>query len=156
MCTRPHTVLNGFTFHYVSISTFSHGNLYAHNVKFTFHYVSISTRRNKAIEMPAVFIYIPLCIYFNYTFLKWCGCFLIYLHSTMYLFQRASSDFTSHLVITFTFHYVSISTIQTVFNIFCKVIYIPLCIYFNLNECRNGRYCVYLHSTMYLFQQALQ
>ena len=98
-----------FTFHYVSISTLWILLKLISLLKFTFHYVSISTRITFRNTKCAIFIYIPLCIYFNIidpvTMLE-----MPYLHSTMYLFQP---DYT--LVYTndsrlFTFHYVSIST----------------------------------------------
>ncbi len=97
------------------------------------------------------------------------------LHSTMYLFQLFD-DGTMYISLSFTFHYVSISTlnfsfqnsrrhpftfhyvsISTLWTIHPDAhglsIYIPLCIYFN-RSCkpilRPRRW--YLHSTMYLFQ----
>ncbi len=98
---------------------------------FTFHYVSIST-------------------YFFCSSVVSCH----NLHSTMYLFQQLHCEdtkggaykFTFHYVsistslgITplgcpslFTFHYVSISTRKEVnMIVYYKLIYIPLCIYFN-------------------------
>ena len=122
-------------------------------------------------------IYIPLCIYFNlgdglccwqafnlhstmYLF-QLCPLWQrsqlgFYLHSTMYLFQRKSTRFSGRYNKAFTFHYVSISTRHWLrwFHQ-SALIYIPLCIYF------NGDYIdlvpcdyVYLHSTMYQFQQS--
>ena len=84
----------------------------------------------KIEELTREVIYIPLCIYFNLAFqptVLLCSRFtfhyvsistgissivtgsIIYLHSTMYLFQHEelSDEINSHL---FTFHYVSIST----------------------------------------------
>ena len=107
-------------------------------------------------SLPGSFpIYIPLCIYFNFFLFLFphMGINLhstmylfqlckyldvdpgdINLHSTMYLFQRSSMSSTS-LWITFTFHYVSISTRRIRIMIRSIPIYIPLCIYFN-------RYCL--------------
>ena len=60
-------------------------------------------------KIRVIFIYIPLCIYFN----------VLLLHSYM--------D-----VVTFTFHYVSISTrLHPEQPRYRTMIYIPLCIYFN-------------------------
>ena len=99
-----------------------------------FQYVSISTpirQRNTAagshlhstmylfqlfriqLSMYSIDIYIPLCIYFNH------------LQSRRGKRQK-----------TFTFHYVSISTIsKSNPRPVCSSIYIPLCIYFNLFKC---------------------
>ena len=121
-----------FTFHYVSISTLFGAITYLFHSLFTFHYVSISTY----IHPVALYfrnIYIPLCIYFNAD------------ESQLITFCHSS----------FTFHYVSISTILSMFDTASDVhlhstmylfqldydltrvettlIYIPLCIYFNLD-----------------------
>ena len=102
--------------------------------------------------MQAVLIYIPLCIYFNW-------------------FSPSENRL---YVFSFTFHYVSISTILTIRILVVIRIYIPLCIYFNMHKLiiyflRSFIYiplCIYfnlirlyililhynLHSTMYLFQ----
>ena len=99
-----------------------------------------------------------------------------YLHSTMYLFQRYRIAPRETSPKVFTFHYVSISTVFGYsIDIHKVLIYIPLCIYFNLfiSFCRFNMNCIYiplciyfnifllpiicnirinLHSTMYLFQ----
>ena len=98
-------------------------------------------------------IYIPLCIYFNMCRLANEYVDKLHLHSTMYLFQLQSQERllrlfriyiplciyfnlyrtrTTLFSIKFTFHYVSISTIQH-------------------SSCVNSD--AHLHSTMYLFQQ---
>ncbi len=100
------------------------------------------------------------------------------LHSTMYLFQHVQIGFYNTLSLRFTFHYVSISTFRQPAPCFCRVaftfhyvsistlsccsysrwscIYIPLCIYFNLNIVMTLQLKkIHLHSTMYLFQQIL-
>ena len=77
-------------------------------------------------------IYIPLCIYFN-----------------------TDVRLVKPLAVSFTFHYVSISTeLRNAQRAAASIIYIPLCIYFNqpssaplLMEVIDN-----LHSTMYLFQ----
>ena len=56
------------------------------------------------------------------------------LHSTMYLFQLVNSIFGSAPEL-FTFHYVSISTLLlTILLNLINSIYIPLCIYFNIDN----------------------
>ena len=98
-------------------------------------------------------IYIPLCIYFNIKrnhvrddrigftfhyvsisteeFARGCGFSILFtFHYVSISTNRTYLSF--HLLITFTFHYVSIST--------------------NLQNIRQWHY-IYLHSTMYLFQQ---
>ena len=77
----------------------------------------------------------------------------------------------------FTFHYVSISTNNSLARFYSKCIYIPLCIYFNApaRRCGSRKYLftfhyvsisttivatiehinINLHSTMYLFQPVL-
>ena len=126
-----------------------------------------------------VFIYIPLCIYFNIQLCLVCLRFLNHLHSTMYLFQLLgfnrfgfryvhlhSTMYLFQQVLprlhrlsscSFTFHYVSISTRCSTDATFRLVIYIPLCIYFNL-QAAVGLFLgiLDLHSTMYLFQLAFQ
>ena len=79
----------------------------------TFHYVSIST-----------------CIWLRMSRV----CFAN-LHSTMYLFQRWWAGFWRFWKKLFTFHYVSISTHSQIksWQIF-MIIYIPLCIYFNVGS----------------------
>ena len=121
---------------------------------FTFHYVSISTvcvllllfffcqiyiplciyfnRRRHFHKPESLAIYIPLCIYFN--LLAFAGIvWLVYLHSTMYLFQPQHIGLGKNKAVLFTFHYVSISTFCVVCHKYTIFIYIPLCIYFNLN-----------------------
>ena len=130
---KPNPFFTQFTFHYVSISTFT-----AHFISdiVTCIYIPLCTyfnRRNCCINSASSRIYIPLCIYFNYNANGGSGapssftfhyvsistfCFertyhiLHHLHSTMYLFQLHSRSF---ILISF-------------------IIYIPLCIYFNLLE----------------------
>ena len=186
-----------FTFHHVSISTFIidmvlrrrsylHSTMYLFqlaitdmsdnaNKIFTFHYVSISTF--KAILAPLV----------RYS-----------LHSTMYLFQPEATAMGTFLAMIFTFHYVSISTcmacsVDRMYSSFTfhyvsistkyippvirgRIIYIPLCIYFNKLINIIDKYglvftfhyvsistilllliqtaVIHLHSTMYLFQHS--
>ena len=77
---------------------------------FTFQYVSILIYFVNHSFIINLFIYIPICFYFN----KKCKKLLII--STK----------------SFTFQYVSILIIVAVlFPIFCKNIYIPICFYFN-------------------------
>ena len=103
-------------------------------------------------DFVLLFIYIPLCIYFNYdestetiVFAKFTFHYvsisttikdrsewiLANLHSTMYLFQQAVFNALEHAITSFTFHYVSIST---------------LCQTLPISHFQD------LHSTMYLFQ----
>ena len=120
-------------------------------LQFTFHYVSISTTLNpdkvnitddlhstmylfQLINLLSLIffknIYIPLCIYFNAP----CAAFAwahLHLHSTMYLFQPINQE-RIDIQDSFTFHYVSISTMTAVWI---------------------ARTVINLHSTMYLFQR---
>ena len=103
-----HSINLLFTFHYVSISTLRHISQLLSSVIFTFHYVSISTSCHMQVRM--------LCSN---------------LHSTMYLFQRAS---TLRESISFDIYiplciYFNLFVLNTHFIYF--IIYIPLCIYFN-------------------------
>ena len=99
---------------------------------FTFHYVSISTlsfpESTDAVKHlhSTMYLFQPEPIYpkvYHYS----------HLHSTMYLFQQALTRYNAMITARFTFHYVSISTINC-FHRSCNifVIYIPLCIYFNV------------------------
>ena len=99
-------------------------------------------------------IYIPLCIYFNipedhifrevvsftfhYVSISTCECINHSIYVILFTFHYVSISTASRLVVKlyfygFTFHYVSISTCPAVGSIpACIIIYIPLCIYFNL------------------------
>ena len=124
---------------------------YEPSILFTFHYVSISTCYPRMC-FRKVFIYIPLCIYFNVfgsgktlsavkIYIPLC----IYFNDTHQAYLTISNDIYIPLCIyfnvkniyfireydKFTFHYVSISTLQ---------------IQSFLRE------LLHLHSTMYLFQ----
>ena len=119
---------------------------------FTFHYVSISTFTAHFISDIVTCIYIPLCTYFNRR-----NCCINSASSRIYIplriyFNLIVCDFL-HLDFLFTFHYVSISTITPMvalvrplhlhstmylfqlhsrsFILISFIIYIPLCIYFN-------------------------
>ena len=93
--------------------------------------------------------------------------------------STATKNFGNISTSKFTFHHVSISTIRWRNDVYLIVIYIPLCIYFNLeffvSEFKTASIyiplCIYfnimnntsgcswfinLHSTMYLFQPELQ
>ena len=120
-----------FTFHYVSISTRKYQNINndssdLHSTMYLFQ------REPENYQSRRIYIYIPLCIYFN---LNACQ-------------QHSPSP-------KFTFHYVSISTV----NFFDT----PLPLY-NLHSTMylfqlaalivEFPIIIYLHSTMYLFQQA--
>ena len=143
-----------FTFHYVSISTTCKYPARCDNLKFTFHYVSIST--SIIINSTSLkIIYIPLCIYFNIRRSPAWFTAINDLHSTMYLFQPESVLYFPYLSMIFTFHYVSISTrflhefcfqwfhLHSTMYLFQReavrrrynknIIYIPLCINFNLH-----------------------
>ena len=143
---------------------------------FTFHYVSISTKCGYDHFAVKYLIYIPLCIYFNPN--NSFGITIeVHLHSTMYLFQRVKRYSFMWICLiyiplciyfnlimklmygvgaSFTFHYVSISTmakttaedagtnLHSTMYLFqpsykirkspTRSIYIPLCIYFNSAE----------------------
>ena len=96
---------------------------------FTFHYVSISTEYFQHVRRW-IKIYIPLCIYFNVAAL------ILRSPSFSFTFHYVSIS-TEKVILhismyrLFTFHYVSIST-RTGYTRKCAaLIYIPLCIYFN-------------------------
>ena len=95
-----------------------------------FHYVSISTPLVYKSLLHGM-LYIPLCIYFNPAVPALDAAADAPLHSTMSLFQPFPINCVANPTISFTFHYVSISTFEFG-NFFTK-------------KC-------YLHSTMYLFQ----
>ena len=120
-------------------------------------YIPLCIYFNKVFFNPfisPILIYIPLCIYFNLKtgagMMKCCHTFtfhyvsistiiprfrfsiiIVYLHSTMYLFQPMHSKFRLSSNQIFTFHYVSISTYRPERFRWFLFIYIPLCIYFN-------------------------
>ena len=124
-----------------------------HYPRFTFHYVSISTW-SSGMDGLIRQIYIPLCIYFNG---RWICCYptcnKIYIplciyfnrqhrilrtkHRQIYIplciYFNASAVMSWHRYYQFTFHYVSISTHSRTFTKWADA---------------------YLHSTMYLFQPA--
>ena len=151
-----------FTFHYVSISTLASFLPLLYWYTFTFHYVSISTNTDTS-DYYTELIYIPLCIYFNpsknWTLEDFTAIYIplciyfngkrfakkyhwVYLHSTMYLFQRAISSTPTIYNKPFTFHYVSISTLaNSIFGTTADFIYIPLCIYFNIDK--GSYYSIY-------------
>ncbi len=52
-----------FTFHYVSIKSARGLGDSSHNAQFTFHYVSIKSLTDKAVISSLIPIYIPLCFY---------------------------------------------------------------------------------------------
>ena len=99
-----------------------------------------------------MFIYIPLCIYFNIVFratqLEPAN---IYIPLCIYFNGLSTCSMTCGSV--FTFHYVSISTGSLMGYTSTHLIYMPLCIYFNTIS-RGKSYIndINLHSTMYLFQ----
>ena len=104
------TLQKEFTFQYVSILIPLDFLLALSAQIFTFQYVSILIYFVNHSFIINLFIYIPICFYFN----KKCKKLLII--STK----------------SFTFQYVSILIIVAVlFPIFCKNIYIPICFYFN-------------------------
>ena len=85
---EPFILFFVFTFHYVSISTCRLAdeyvdNLHLHSTMYLFQLVFTFWK-----SFICFLIYIPLCIYFNYTNDKNFGGDP-YLHSTMYLFQHA-------------------------------------------------------------------
>ncbi len=154
-----------FTFHYVSISTNSkednkrllsiyiplciYFNLFPNKpnpffTQFTFHYVSISTFTAHFISDIVTCIYIPLPIMIR--------CIPIYIPLCIYFNLR--SLFIVHFLLVFTFHYVSISTGETVVST-------PLLLAFTFHyvsistivDIQAVVVVLDLHSTMYLFQQ---
>ena len=97
-----------FTFHYVSISTgialfISATIQYLHSTMYLFQLEC------KIEELTREVIYIPLCIYFNFSKVGSLVRINSHLHSTMYLFQPSYHNRSYRF----------------------DKIYIPLCIYFN-------------------------
>ena len=83
------------------------------------------------IHHPYMTIYIPLCIYFNVLRLHGSAARVrIYIPLCIYFNKHTFK--LSQYPDTFTFHYVSISTVTKRSAVPCiYLIYIPLCIYFN-------------------------
>ena len=79
-------------------------------------------------------IYIPLCIYFNVLRLHGSAARVrIYIPLCIYFNKHTFK--LSQYPDTFTFHYVSISTVTKRSAVPCiYLIYIPLCIYFNVHH----------------------
>ncbi len=75
-------------------------------------------------------IYIPLCIYFNVNEILCCG-LVNSIYIPLCIYFNGQSDTNNSINPTFTFHYVSISTLLTILLNLINSIYIPLCIYFN-------------------------
>ena len=162
-----------FTFHYVSISTFGFDFMRISWRTFTFHYVSISTRRI-SIMIRSIPIYIPLCIYFNRSVTTFVyGCSHIYIPLCIYfnliaLFSRQAvkciyiplciyfnPEYQPHnqSYQSFTFHYVSISTLSRAILWFLYPHLHSTMYLFQLDAWINQQHRQgYLHSTMYLFQ----
>ena len=115
---------------------------YIHNIdtinslthKFTFHYVSITSKTNKSYLIAVKFIYIPLCFYYidyqqgkvlrnignlhstmfllhQKSMLRFCT-WKRYLHSTMFLLHLYWPLRVVPRFVTFTFHYVSITSVE--------------------------------------------
>ena len=122
--------------------------------KFTFHYVSISTCRGSSqrqAEIQFTFHYVSISTFMQFA----CKCFsYLDLHSTMYLFQLQTLLWSPCLRYSFTFHYVSISTTFTFWLWLCCV-YLHSTMYLFQQNRKNAResWQPHLHSTMYLFQQ---
>ena len=118
-----------FTFHHVSIKTFSVSGQLPMQEKFTFHHVSIKTILKTILHPPK-----------NYS------------HSTMYLL-KPSKIFANVFGITFTFHHVSIKTIYhtpkhrlalqfTFHHVSIKTVLLVITFTYNIHS----------HSTMYLLK----
>ena len=108
-CAQKRHLFFAFTFHYVSISIFTIMPSLTSPSCFTFHYVSISIKVVKELEdlrdftlhstmflfqllfvkifVVHIFLYIPLCFYFNGISFGQANEILDTLHSTMFLFQ---------------------------------------------------------------------
>ena len=148
------SVSNKFTFHYVSISTFKkilgihspsnlHSTMYLfqrdciNDFQFVGHiYIPLCIYFNDIRYYNIILrriIYIPLCIYFNSH--KSFPVFVIVLIYIPLCIYFNSLHMTSYpLLLSFTFHYVSISTHMTAVHCNLIRIYIPLCIYFNFPQ----------------------
>ena len=122
-----------FTFHYVSISTITPmvalvRPLHLHSTMYLFQLHS------RSFILISFIIYIPLCIYFNpirKAATKKPSKFTFHYVSISTILTKYAIQYIKQ----FTFHYVSISTLSAVVRpILMILIYIPLCIYFNLLE----------------------
>ena len=142
-----------FTFHYVSILITGATFLCQLLCTFTFHYVSILMISSVYGYVDRTYVYIPLCLYFN-----WIWPVLSRWHMVVYIplclyFNSATEEFRSAYIFKFTFHYVSILicsrccwscfSVPFTFHYVSILIqfpgsctdlshvYIPLCLYFN-------------------------
>ena len=86
-------------------------------------------------KVPEVgdYIYIPLCIYFNIR--GWYDC-TDWIQFTFHYVSISTASSAGPTIYNkkFTFHYVSISTTRTTDELSTDSIYIPLCIYFNIDK----------------------
>ena len=121
---------------------------------FTFHYVSISTSLGLLLDRKRLYIYIPLCIYFNLSvFLLLLFFGQIYIPLCIYFNRtaRATSGLSKHIYIPLCIYFNHFILQRKIIKI---CIYIPLCIYFNhLLLLISLMLLLHLHSTMYLFQR---
>ena len=122
------------------------------NPSFTFHYVSISTV-SEGYNVEVIYIYIPLCIYFNLLERFPLSKGYSDLHSTMYLFQPAAAGIThktySHLHSTMYLFQQSKKAIQNLFQIH---LHSTMYLFQHSDQHRYNLLLHHLHSTMYLFQ----
>ena len=139
-CTFLFSTFWAFLYWHLQLTRFSNTMRYNRQLWKALHLYLLTRSSNRLVGAVAVqcalqntwiLIYIPLCIYFNCRWL-WIWTFpVVYLHSTMYLFQPKFFALRITINPIFTFHYVSISTD---FH------------YYHAHNYNN------LHSTMYLFQ----
>ena len=96
-------------------------------------------------------IYIPLCIYFNWSQPPWHSSWNRFTFHYVSISTSAIWNLITHIT-TFTFHYVSISTwSQPPWHSSWNRIYIPLCIYFNSPSCSAmpSQYSIYIPLCIY-------
>ena len=121
---------NDFTFHYVSILIILSRRQTLRCRTFTFHYVSILMQFALGIVQCAVFLYIPLCLYFNSVHTTYCNSmYILYIPLCLYFNNMV---FNLHNCIS--------------------LLYIPLCLYFNgIVSAAMSQTLYTLHSIMSLF-----
>ena len=152
-----------FTFHYISILMIAYISDISPHHSFTFHHVSIliwiPENFNYAVNdntPSSILLYVPLCFHFNRVPSRLFQCFYdLYIPLCLY-FNHNDILLRSAIILIFTFHYVSILIvaafaeraiptsftfhyvfilIQTTSSSRClKIIYIPLCLYFNWKQ----------------------
>ena len=120
-------IIYSFTFHYVSIKSKSISIPAIICTQFTFHYVSIKSFTQFDTVQSTSNLHSTMYL-LNLRRDSPPSILIKYLHSTMYLLNLSILMYMC-ILITFTFHYVSIKSCRHIKEILNCGIYIPLCIY---------------------------